>query len=449
MGNATAQSCAPATNVDAVTASGTNSTAVSTPVVFNYPRQPPRDDGRLLALASLLGGFLDAILGGDAIGDAKDAEATWKSILDNIMYPRGQQELGRVDSERAKLPQFETDLLQQLADYRAKADILWPKLAPLETKINTELQVAADRAEAEFAKLPALDQVVHDSITAMSTLSDEAKAHAEALCTDDAFKALCEFTACGYVPDYEGIAARARADAELAAQSAYEDACRTANRYHTHFGQNAAFDVRLQTVQAAISGTAQARELERQFAFKTNHDIRFQHATLLEQTRLNRMNFSLKATETKQNLALRHWEAHAQLAERIDARVVEALRARWVDFASLYKDVEGRADALSELQWRMFSESAFRSLREGGEMLAAAAQAYQFLAASIRTTAKMGGAGTGGITTALTAIATLFPLFSGGCDPVNFLGFQLYGRPQDCGCATTDNITGSQTAPGE
>lgn len=441
MTSATANSCAPATSIGTVSAPGTNSTAVSSPTVFNAPRPPPRDDGRLIALASLIGGFMDAILGGDALGEALAAENQWKSILDNVMYPRGQQELNRVDAERAKLPYFEDDLKQTLTDYRAKADLLWPKLAPLETKVNARIALSHTRADAQYGELAALDQQVHDAITTMSTLANEAKADAELLCVDDAFDRLCQFAACGYVPDYEGVAERARADAELAAKTAYADACRMSNRYNVRNGLNAAFDTRMGTVQAAIAGTSKAREMERQFAFKANEEIRFKHADLVERVRMGRMDYSLRASGRQQELAVKHWDLHAQLFDRLDARSLEALRARWVDISKLYMDVEGRGDGLAETQWRMFAESAFKSLREGGEMLAAAAQAYQFLAASIRATAKQGGGGSGGITGALVSLAAIYPMFSGSCKPVTLLGIPLYSRPQDCGCPATPAAT--------
>jgi hypothetical protein len=69
-------------------------------------------------------------------------------------------------------------------------------------------------------------------------------------------------------------------------------------------------------------------------------------------------------------------------------------------------------------------------------MYAAAAQAYQSLAASIRATAKQSGGG-GGIAGLMAQLAVVYQMFSGGCDPINIplLG-QFYPRPQNC-CGTT------------
>lgn len=467
--------------VGAPSAGGTGSVAVSAPTVFQYPRQAARDDGRMLAVASLVGGFIDAILGGDGVSDAQSAESNWKDLLDNTMKARGTSEMQRVDSERAKLPVFEDDLRNQLADYRAKADALWPVLAPLDQLMRDQIPDRMARADTEWgrvaphtaviegeiveagaksddlwAELPALDNVLHTSITANSTLSDTEKALSDALCTDDAFAKLCEFVACGYTPDYAGIAERARADAELAAQSAYAEACRTGKRYNMRRAQSAQLDVRLATLSASVGATAAAREKERQFAFKTNHDMRLEHARTLEQARLGRRELALKysnqrdavATERYTNhqrasmeldarrvtMATERWNAHTGLADKLDQEAVSIMRERWTAIAQLYVQIEGNADRLSEAQWGMFMKSAFQSLREGGEMLAAAAQAYQFLAASIRATAKQGGGGTGGVAGALATLATVLPMFSGKCGDVGLLGglVPFMGRPEDC-----------------
>lgn len=483
---ATSNGCAPAADVAAVDASGVGAVAVSSPTIFQYPQQPARDDGRMLAIASLIGGLIDAVLGGDGVSDAADAEAKWKDLLDNVMKARGTSEINRVDSERAKLPDFEADLKAQLTEYRQRADALWPLLAPLHDNMVAQVTDRQNHADAEWAlvgpnntiidgeivksgsradilwnELPALDTVIHESITKNGQQDDAEVTKSEALCTDDAFAKLCEFVACGYQPDYAGIADRARADAELAAASAYEQACRTGNRYNMRRSASAQLDVRLATISASLGATAEAREKERQFAFTTNHNLRLEHAKVLEQTRLGRRELALKyadrevaqATERyvnhqkasmeldlrRQAMATERWNAHTTLAGKLDHEAVEILRERWNAIAKLYLDLEGSADRLSEMQWKMFMDSAFKSLREGGEMLSAAAQGYQFLAASIRATAKQGGGGTGGVAGALATLATVFPLFNGQCgvsQPLGGLIGDWYARPQQC-CTTT------------
>jgi hypothetical protein len=485
----------------------------------------------MLAVASLVGGFIDAILGGDGVSNAQNAENNWKDLLDNVMKSRGTSEMSRVDSERAKLPTFEADLSAQLTDYRAKADTLWPELAPLHNNVLAQITDRQARADTEFAlvapnntiidgeiaeqgvksdaqwvakdphdatlvaeiaeravkadalwaELTPLDTIIHTAITENTSRNDTELAHSEVLCTDDAFAKLCEFVACGYTPDYNGIADRARADAELAAVNAYDEACRIGKRYNIRRGQTAQLDVRLATLSASIGATAAAREKERQFAFSTNHDMRFKHATALEAARLGRRELALKyddrrnqmaterynrhqstsmeldqqraamATERfgahaqlslaldqrRQAMATERWNAHAELSLKLDQAAVEMLRERWTAVANLYTTLDGKGDELSANQWQMFMKSAFQSLREGGEMLSAAAQGYQFLAASIRATAKQGGGGTGGVVGALATLATVLPMFSGKCGDVGLLGglVPFMGRPEMC-CTT-------------
>jgi hypothetical protein len=432
MATATANACAPATSIDSPNASGVDSVAISSPTIFNYPRQPPRDDGRLLALASLVGGFLDATMGGDGIAAAQAAEGTWKGILDNIMYPRGQQELGRVDSERAKLAPFESDLQAMMLDYRAKADKLWPLLGPMDKELHAQIVEVETRSDDEWAYLTPLDTWLHESMKAQMGLSVEERSLANGLCTADALNKLCEYVACGYVPDYRGISERARGDAEAAVKVIADDACRTSKRYHVRSSHHAAREISTAILTAALGNTARLREAERMKAFELNTDMRFKHAQFLEGTRQARMNYSTKLRNDSEQIADRRWGAHFGASNTLDTRGMEALRERWTRIATQYREVEQRGDVLSEAQYRMFAESASRSMRDGGEMLAAAAQAYQFLAASIRQTAKQGGAGAGGITSALGALAVLIPMFGGSCEGIPTPFGTFNSRPQDC-----------------
>lgn len=384
-GDATSQGCSPAAAVGDTQATATGSVAVSSPTIFQYPQQPARDDGRMLALASLIGGVIDAVLGGDEVADAKAAESNWKAVLDGVLKPRGEGLMTRFDTELGKLPNLETDLLNQLADYRAKADVLWPKLDPLDQQLLAEIAEQRQKNTDEFAL-------------------------ADTLCTADAMTKLCQFVACGYNPDYAGIATRARADVELVSQSAFEQACRIGNRYNTRRMAHTLQTIRMSTMSAGIGAVAAAREKERMFAFETNYKLRFELAKAMEQFRLDRK----------------------RLAMEYDRLAIQMLTERWNAMAKLYLDIEGRADAQAQWLWRAFFEHAYKALREGGEMLAAAAQAYQFLAASIRATAKQGSGG--GVAGALGTLATILPVFSGKCGDTGVLG--ILGRPEMC-CTTS------------
>lgn len=384
--SATAQGCGNAVNITAPNASGTNSTSVSSPVVFNYPVQPPDDTGRMMALASIIGGLFDAMLGGEGLDDAEDAQNVWKATLDNTMKPRGESELAMVDTQRSKLAQFETDLHAQLSDYRTKADQIWPRLDPINDKISSEIDEYRDKAHDEFD---------FSNVT----------------CLDDAVDKLCEYVGCGYVPDYQGIATRARADAEIAQQRLYQEACRTGNRYNTRVNMASMLQLRLGTASAALAAVASAREAERREAVKTNHDWRFKHAEHLEKVRMGRREMSLN----------------------YDKVALDNLRERWKSFAEQYLELERRGDNVSTERWEAYMKASFDHFRLGGEMLASAMQAYQMLAASIRETSRQSASG-GGLAGLAATLAAVIPMFGGGCDPVTIplLGTQFYPRPQQC-----------------
>jgi hypothetical protein len=107
----------------------------------------------------------------------------------------------------------------------------------------------------------------------------------------------------------------------------------------------------------------------------------------------------------------------------------------WSRFAKLYIDMENGGDKISTERWKSYAEGAFKSFELGGQMYAAAAQAYQSLAASIRATAKQSGGG-GGIAGLLAQLAAVVTIFSGDCAKKTVLGIDFYPRPQNC-CGTT------------
>jgi hypothetical protein len=376
--------------VDPANASAPNSTAISSPTIFNYPVQPINDTGRQMALGAIVGTLVDALLGGDGAAGAAQAESEWKSMLDNYLKAKGQSEIDRVPGERAKLADFETDLKNQLADYRTKADEYYSKLAPLDTELDREFKEYMTKSHNEF------------------DLSNTT-------CVDDALRAVCQYVTCGYTPDYTGIASRARADAEIAERTSLDEACRLSNRYNTHVGDYRARQSRLQMHTTALLATNKGREDERQFMWKTNQDMRFALVDKMEGIRLGRRELSYK----------------------YDALAIKTMEQRWAEFAQEHLKLESAGTAIGENRWTAYNESAFKSFREGGEMLAAAAQAYQFLAASIRATAKQSGGGAG-LGALLPALGTVLTVFNGGCGSV--LG-GFFSRPQECCPAATPTPT--------
>ena len=527
-GEATANGCGNATAIKEVTASGVNSTAVSSPVVFNYPVQPADDTGRMMALASIIGGLFDALLGGDGISQAEDAQNSWKAIVDD-MKARGLTELDRVPTECAKLTDFETDLKNQLTDYRSKADTqfgklatyetdsdnqrldyrskadghfsqtdghdtdldglrdanrldantYWGKLAIYETDLLEKMQEYRARADIMWGKLDPMDAKIQAEIDEQREKSDDEFDLSNATCIDDAIEKLCEYVGCGYTPDYQGIATRARADAEIKALKLYNEACRVGNRYNTRRTQSSLLDIRLATSSAAIIATSSGREKERQYAFDTNLKMRNDHAAFLEKTRLGRRELSIKYDEMALRALTERWQSFAKMMMDKDARADQIATDRWTSyvklhmdkdrdataisserwkslwnafitedgladklsadswsrFAKLYIDMENGGDKISTERWKSYAEGAFKSFELGGQMYAAAAQAYQSLAASIRATAKQSGGG-GGIAGLLAQLAAVVTIFSGDCAKKTVLGIDFYPRPQNC-CGTT------------
>lgn len=379
-----AAGCGNTVNIGQPTASGVNSSVNSSPVVFNYPVQPPDDTGRMLAIGSIIGGLFDALLGGDALGGAQDAQNVWKDTLDGTMTPRGKSELNYVDTVRNKLPPYESDLSNMLTLYRDDAAALWPKLDLIDGQIKAEIDSNLGRSDTEYN-------------------------YANIACMDDAIAALCTMVGCGYTPDYAGIATRARADAEVASVENYRSLCRTGNRYNSRATQTALMEIRLQTTTAALVASSVSREAERIKSFEINENLRFKGATTLENIRLGRRELSLK----------------------YDNAAGAALRERWNAVASTWLSIQKLGDSTTQFAWKAYAESAFKSYELGGQMMASAMQAYQAFAESVRATARQGGGG-GGISGMIAQITAILTLFSGGCDPVTFGSQSFFPRPQNC-----------------
>jgi hypothetical protein len=194
--------------------------------------------------------------------------------------------------------------------------------------------------------------------------------------------------------------------------------------------------------------------------WKTNQEMRFEQAKWLEASRLTSKKFAMDYDELRLKYAQERWQSHAKmsyeqdtlaiktaekawdvradLAFKQDTLALKGIESRWQQVASMYLNQEKFADAISTERWQSYSTAALKSFREGGEMLAGASQAYQFLAASIRATAKQGGGGGGGAAGALATLASVLTLFNGDCEKnpiMSALGLDFYGRPKNC-CGT-------------
>ena len=230
--------------------SGTNSPAFSANHIIQYPRQPKRDDGKWLAIASLLGSVLGRFASNSLIKKAKNAEDTWRSINDRMR-----------------------DIGYNLIDKEAPAE--------------KALADAADDwllKEANWLKDMALDE----------------EQYADKLepCNDTIHQRLCEFITCGYKPDYLGISMRVVADAEAKAKQKRQELCRQVNRYGANQCCEIETRIALATAAEIVGTVSKAREAERQTAWQTNMKLHFDGAELFEKHRAGRKNQSMGYEKT-------------------------------------------------------------------------------------------------------------------------------------------------------
>jgi hypothetical protein len=200
--------------VEGGTVDGTNNSLTQTSTVVQYPKPPRRDDGKWMAISSMIGSILGMIASTDIIDKAKDAEDKW------------------------------TDLTNFFADQ------------------GKEISTWADT-------LKDCDNVLHDK--------------------------LCQFAQCGYQADYEGVMRRARQSAHLAAENAYAQACRTADRYHTGVNCDVWASIKRAEIAATVQATVMAYEAERQIAFDKNFEILERTTQLFENDYMNRKRLAYDA----------------------------------------------------------------------------------------------------------------------------------------------------------
>lgn len=223
----------------AATASGTNSTCITSPHIVQYPRPPRRDDGRWMAIGSMLGSIIGALANKGTIKEARDRENQWKDIVDRVLE-QGKKEWDRIDPLRD----------------RAK---------DAQDKISHRVQHQWQRGDIEYeygAKLKP--------------------------CIDDLIAKVCEQSSCGYTPDYYGILSRVKADAEKSAGEALEQFCRSRNRYNIGYNCHVNAAIASARVESIVATTNSARETERLNKWKYDLDTRKNAAQLVEGIRQNR-----------------------------------------------------------------------------------------------------------------------------------------------------------------
>lgn len=252
----------------AVQSGGTNSPAFSANHIIQYPRQPKRDDGKWLAIASLLGTVLGRFAARGLIKKAKNAEDTWRAINDRM------RDIGY------DLIDVQAPAEKQLAD--AADDWLLGQ--------SGWFQDRADNEDRYAEKLEPCNDTLHDK--------------------------LCQFIECGYIPDYRGISMRAVADAEAKAKQKKRELHRAVNRYGA--GQCCEIETRIALATSAeIVGTVtKAREAERQKAWETNYKLRFDGAEVFEKHRNQRKGLSHDYAKSATQVQRDRYVSHS--ANRLD-----------------------------------------------------------------------------------------------------------------------------------
>lgn len=227
--------------VGAVTPSGNGNVGISSNHIIQYPRQPKRDDGKWLAIGSLLGTLVGKFASQGVIDKAKDAETKWR-VVNDTLFDRGKRHFADGDSE-------------------------WDSRKGPEAELEGQAGWFKDRRDDEYDYGNSLNP-----------------------CNDAIHAKLCAFVQCGYKADYRGISERAIATAEAAILKERKEVRKQMNRYA--WGECCDTEHRLATakIMAVVGTVAQLREAERQKAFDTNTKLLFDGAELMEKHRQSRIS---------------------------------------------------------------------------------------------------------------------------------------------------------------
>ena len=106
----------------AATASGTNSTCITSPHIVQYPRPPRRDDGRWMAIGSMLGSIIGALANKGTIKEARDRENQWKDIVDRVLE-QGKKEWDRIDPLRDRAKDAQDKISHRVQHQWQRGDI--------------------------------------------------------------------------------------------------------------------------------------------------------------------------------------------------------------------------------------------------------------------------------------------------------------------------------------
>lgn len=283
--------------------------------ILQFPRQPKRDDGKWVAMGSLLGALLGKIASASIMKQVKEAESKWREVND-ALFNKGKDQWAKAPGEWDKMLTAEADV---------DADSDWNK-----TQRDGEINYAYS----------------------LNTCNDEI--HAK----------LCQYVNCGYKPDYYGIATRAIAAAEVAAEKECREMKKGLNRYSAKGCCDMGIRLATAKVMSVVGTVSKQREEERRKQWEINNELMFKGAELFEKHRQQRINDAV--TFDKEHSA----------------------HAKW-----LYDKRNYNYYKLVEL---------------GGEFLAAAGKNYGWLADSLRKSAEKDAAGLSSLGAMIAVVVGLF-----------------------------------------
>lgn len=279
-------------------ATGTGSTQVNANHIIQYPRQPKMDDGKWIAIGSLLGALLGKFADNGTLRKAKDAEDKWK-VINEQLADKGRELWGKMLKEESEADKADNDLENQY-----------------------DWNIA--RRDEELGRAHALDN-----------------------CNDSIHDKICAYAQCGYIPDYDGISARIKADVAAQTKKQREQLCKNLNRYSAR--QCCGIETALST--AAISTTVgalyKAREDERARAFQINEGLLFKAGELMENHRNGRLNAATAMDKTGINIQQTRYARHNGNYHKLATLGADFLTSAGKNYAWLAESYRKTADKMS------------------------------------------------------------------------------------------------------
>lgn len=280
-------------------ATSPGATQVNANHIIQYPRQPKMDDGKWIAIGSLLGALLGKMANKNTIDKAKDAEAKWRELND-ALYNKGREMWNMMPDEKAEADKADNDL---------EAHYDWN----------------VGRRDAEAARAMKLDN-----------------------CSDSLYEKICQFSQCGYTPDYDGIKSRIMADVAQQSKKRREELCKNLNRYSVSQCCGIETAIATSAMSTTVGALYKAREDERARAWQINEGLLFKAAELVEKTRGQRMEFALNIDKTAIGIQQSRYDQHNKNWFQLATLGAEFLSAAGKNFAWLAESYRRTAEKMGD-----------------------------------------------------------------------------------------------------